>query len=181
MRNFPVTVEGKEYWISRSVATVGFIFTVDNGLRVLAVKRGKGAPDNIGKWCAPCGYLDYDETLRECCCREVLEETGLKIRRNSLQPFGVDDVPTGRQNITHRFWDFSINYGGQTVYPGGTEPNEIEDVEWIGMSELNHYEWAFGHKRLIACLACDYLKKYLSNSEKRIIKDIIYSVEQEDD
>lgn len=26
MKNFPVKVNGKEYWISRSVAAVGFVF-----------------------------------------------------------------------------------------------------------------------------------------------------------
>lgn len=54
MKNFSVKVNGKEYWISRSVATVCFIFKQKNNRTfVLIEKRGKGAADNIGKWCVP--------------------------------------------------------------------------------------------------------------------------------
>ena len=180
MKNFPVIVDGKEYWISRSVATVGFIFTFNNGLLVLAVKRGKGAPDNIGKWCAPCGYLDFDESLKQCCTREIFEETNLKVSPDILQPFGIDDVPKGRQNITHRFWNFNQAYIYQTVYAKGTEPDETEDAKWIPISDINHYDWAFGHKRHIACLVWDYLNKYLKIAEKQLLKNIVYHIEQED-
>ena len=67
MKNFPVKVDGKVYWISRSVATVGFVFKlVGNTIYTLIEKRGKGAADNVDSYCVPCGYIDYDETGEEC-------------------------------------------------------------------------------------------------------------------
>ena len=33
-----------------------------------------------GLWCLPGGMVDPGETVAECCEREVLEETGLKVR-----------------------------------------------------------------------------------------------------
>ena len=52
MNNFSIKVNGKEYWISRSLAVAVFIFRkVGNKFQVLLEKRGKGAADNIGKWC----------------------------------------------------------------------------------------------------------------------------------
>ena len=49
MKNFPVQVNGKEYWISRAMAVVGLVFCIDNGeLFILAGKRGKGTPDFQG-------------------------------------------------------------------------------------------------------------------------------------
>ena len=64
MKNFPVNVDGKEYWISRSNAVVGIVFKWENGqYHILANKRGKGCPDYVGKWNIPCGYVDYNESI----------------------------------------------------------------------------------------------------------------------
>ena len=50
MQNFPVKVEDKEYWISRSVAVVGFIFTkINNEYYVLGSQRGTGADGRAGQ------------------------------------------------------------------------------------------------------------------------------------
>ncbi|MBD3235981.1 MAG: NUDIX domain-containing protein [Candidatus Eisenbacteria bacterium] len=32
-----------------------------------------------GSWCLPCGYIDYDEEVREAAEREMREETGLEV------------------------------------------------------------------------------------------------------
>ena len=61
MKNFKITAveDGKEYWISRSVAVSVFLFVKDKDkLYVLANKRGPGAADFQGLWNCPCGYLD---------------------------------------------------------------------------------------------------------------------------
>ena len=64
MNNFPVIKDGKEYWISRSIAVACFVYKIVNDeIYVLANKRGSGTPDFQGYWYCPCGYLDYDETL----------------------------------------------------------------------------------------------------------------------
>ena len=43
-------------WFSRSVAVAVFIFRKkEDKLQVLLEKRGKGAADNIGKYCSVCG------------------------------------------------------------------------------------------------------------------------------
>lgn len=43
MKNFPVKVNGKEYWISRSVAAVGFVFKkVNSTIYALVEQRGVG-------------------------------------------------------------------------------------------------------------------------------------------
>lgn len=153
MKNFCITYNDKTFWISRSVAVAGFIFTVDNGkLLVLANKRGKGCPDFQGYWNCPCGYLDFDETTKEACCREIAEETNLTVNPKYLKLFSVNDDPkdSNSQNITFRYWDFSRTlYKGQTIYAKGAEPDEVEDVAWIPVEELSKYEFAFGQKEII--------------------------------
>ena len=128
MKNFPVNINDKEYWISRSAAVAGFIFTEDNGLRVLAVKRSENCPDEVGKWCCPCGYVDYDETVEEACSREIKEETNLTVSPNLLTFSHIDSTPQGKQNIIISYCSYSVNYAEQTIYPND---NESEDVEWI--------------------------------------------------
>ena len=47
--------EGREYWISRSIAVVVFVFAKDiyGDTYILAEQRGKGTPDPeyVGKYC----------------------------------------------------------------------------------------------------------------------------------
>lgn len=37
-----------------------------------------------GLWCIPCGYVEYDEDIREAVKREFFEETGLIIKPNDV-------------------------------------------------------------------------------------------------
>ena len=176
MKNFPVKIDDKEYWISRSLATVGFIFTEDNGFRILAVKRGPGCPDEVGKWCCPCGYLDYDETLKECCSREIKEETNLTVVPQLLIYWSINDDPKeNRQNVTVRYVSFSETYAGQTIHSGNSEPDEVEDIKWIGLDEIGNYDWAFGHLQLILDCVLDYLFVYfntLPNKTRLYLRDL---------
>ena len=150
MNNFSVKVNGKEYWISRSVAVVGYVHK--QGC-ILAIQRGKGTPDPefVGKWCLPCGYLDYDETCWEAVKREIHEETGILINENNsvLNGTEVNSDPKAdkRQNVTVRY---KIWYcGNDELSTKFSEKNEVSDIKWIPIDEVDNYEWAFNHKELI--------------------------------
>lgn len=157
MKNTSVNINGKEYWISRSVAVVGFIFTkIDNKIYILAGKRGIGADGENGKWNAPCGYLDYDETLKEAITREVEEETNLYVSPNLWQLVKIDDIPTGKQNISISYFAKSEYFAGHTIYAKGTELDEVEDVDWIPIDKIENCDWAFGHLDIIKQIISDY-------------------------
>lgn len=177
MKNFPIEYEGKTYWISRSVAVSGFIFClIDKKLYILISKRGSGTPNYQGYWNCPCGYLDYNETTAEACSREIAEETNLNVNPKNLFLFDFTDKPedSESQNITFNYWTFSsIYYSGQTIYPKGTEPNEVEDVKWISIDELDNYEFAFNHKRKICQIIEFNLKNYISEETLLKIKKCI--------
>lgn len=40
-----------------------------------------------GAWCIPAGFMEYGESPKRCAVRELLEETGLRVRVTGL--FGV--------------------------------------------------------------------------------------------
>ena len=152
MRNFPVNLGGKEYWISRSCAVVGILLKRDDEkgkVSVLANKRGPGCPDFVGKWNVPCGYVDYNETLEEAVSREVFEETGLKISPSEweLNSINSDPKDSNRQNITVRF--ISLYNGTSEFDTSNSEKGEVDDVRWIELNDIDNYEWAFEQYRLL--------------------------------
>ena len=158
MKNHPLInpETGKEEWISRAIAVLGIVIGIDkNGVKyVLAEQRGIGTPDPeyIGCWCLPCGYLDYDENIHQAVAREVLEETGVNIHPDNFILFYINDDPFSdkRQNITFRFktelegyiddWELTDKF---------SESNEVSDIKWIDLREVNSYKWAFNHERII--------------------------------
>ena len=111
MKNFPVKVDNKEYWISRSVAVAVSIYTfIDGKLCVLANKRGPGLPNHAGQWNVVSGYIDFDETIPEAAKREVYEETGLSIDKTKLILMDIDDSPK-RENQVILFRYIYFYYG----------------------------------------------------------------------
>lgn len=154
LKNFPTVVDGKTYWISRSVAVVGFVFArVNKQLCILANKRGEGTPDFQGKWNVPCGYLDYDETGEEGCVREIFEETGVKLNPTDMKFIQVntDPVNSNRQNVSLRYRTYlSEEFAKNITFTNkNSESNEVDDIRWIPIKDIDNYEWAFNHNELI--------------------------------
>lgn len=158
MKNFPVIDDktGREYWISRSVAVLGIVIGTDiYGTKyILAEQRGIGTPDPeyIGKWCLPCGYLDFDETCKQAVAREIVEETGVNIPSESFELIEINDIPSSdkRQNITFRFkTDLKGYISDFELTNRFSETNEVMDIKWIPLTEIDNYKWAFNHDKII--------------------------------
>ncbi len=49
--------------------------------RVLLARR---ATSYRGRWCLPCGHVEFDEEVREALVREMREETGLELRTGEV-------------------------------------------------------------------------------------------------
>jgi 8-oxo-dGTP pyrophosphatase MutT (NUDIX family) len=119
----------------------------------LASERGIEAADFRGMWNCPCGYLDYDETTKECAVRECFEETGVQIPIDSLIFINYEDDPVtaNRQNVTFRF-AAKIENHVTTDFKFSKEKNEGEevgDIKWVKIKDIDNYEWAFNHKKRI--------------------------------
>jgi len=84
-------------------------------------------------WEFPGGKLDPGETLQECLCRELLEETGVHVTLlESLPPH------------THHYPGFSV-----TLYPfvctinsGEIVLHEHAAIAWLPPERLRELEWA---------------------------------------
>lgn len=151
MNNFPIQHENKTYWVSRSVAVSSFVFSAINGKSyILANKRGKGTPNYQGFWNVPCGYLDFDETTKEAAVRETFEETGVTIDTNFMRLWNYDDDPKSTlQNVTFNFLTFLPEQPELSIADRGGENDEVEQVAWIPITDIDNYTWAFGHDKII--------------------------------
>lgn len=153
-QNKPYNTEDGVLWASRSVAVAGVIFvqmTNTNEIYVLLTKRSMSMPDEAGKWCLPCGYLDWDETVAEATNREIYEETGFNVESydeiltTNAPMFKIDDNPTSNvlQNITFSSLKF---YGNLTEFPSiWSESEESDENRWIPVNTLDSYTLAFNH------------------------------------
>ena len=154
--NFETIIDGKSYWISRSLTVVGFVFgkNKDGKWCVLANKRGVGCPSNHHKWNCPCGYLDYGEDLKMAVSREVFEETGVKIEPHKFNFGQINSYANGDTNVSVLFYTtVSGNVEDILLTDENSEPNEVEDIKWIPVDEVKNYKWSYNHTT--------YVDKYL--------------------
>ena len=166
LHNEPCFNEKGDYigWFSRSCAVVNFIFCKnENGdWCILSSVRGEGTPDKelIGSWNCPCGYLDWNETLAEAAIRELKEETGVKLSTSDIKLVHVNSNPKDdkRQNITFRFVGILNDYKTTdfTFSHKGNEENEVGEIQFIPLKDVDKHKWAFNHLILIK----KYAKKY---------------------
>ena len=159
---------GKTYWHSRSLAVTGVIVSKDfdnNEIYVLLERRGSGCPDNIGKLCCVCGYLNWDETRLDALKRETYEETGLDIDDCEIYELETIDDPTRdpRQNVVTRYmiWYSEYEFIKKKLLDGtinintksrGGEDNEVSEFLLLSRSQIRNLpseDFAFNHKEMI--------------------------------
>lgn len=106
---------------------------IEKDNKYLMLKRVKKKEDiNKGKWIGVGGHFEEGESPEECVCREVLEETGLR-----LKSYKVRGILTFVQNktFTEYIWLFTADeYEGELI--------ECDEgiLEWIDKDKLRELE-----------------------------------------
>lgn len=137
---------GKVHWISRSVVVVCSIFWQDY---FLIVRRGKRVLET-GKWCLPCGYLDYDETIEECAIRETWEETGIDLRnyKHQIKLDYINSDPTTQNQQIGFHYLIEVNSDERPqIDLSVVDSNETTDAKWIKITDIDQYKFAFNHDK----------------------------------
>jgi len=152
-----ITVDGREIWESRSVAVVPIVIGYyKNDVYVLVQRRGHST-DSPGKWSLPCGYLDWNENGWDAVRREVFEETSFLIDKhenelrhsNDKRPIHVNtEMDENRQNVA-LIYRLSFHFKELPIYVENFKTVETLEVKWIKLIDVNNYEWAFNHDKLI--------------------------------
>ncbi|PFH87967.1 NUDIX hydrolase [Bacillus sp. AFS088145] len=108
--------------------------------QVLMVLQGR--PDEQKLWATPSGGLEQNESIEECCKREVLEETGYEVEVIK-QLFIKEGISYGFQVEVHYF-EVRIIGGNVKIQ----DPDQlIYDIAWKSSDEILEIELSFPEDR----------------------------------
>lgn len=164
------TIDGKEVWDSRSVAVVGMILMRHEGENYVIIgKRGPALPNEIGRWCMPCGYLDKNETCEEAVVREVWEESGFNVYKSMEQyniihdqmhfPWKINSIPEGDLQTVSMHYALYLSSEAnmyrdvaslpELTFEHNKHAGEVDDVRWVNVKNLWEYDICFNHDSTI--------------------------------
>lgn len=108
------------------------------GVAVLVFKDGmvlfgkRKTKNGLGTWAPPGGHLEWGEELEVCAEREVLEETGIKIKNVRRGPYTNDIYPDGEHHYISIF--MLADYASGEV--ANLEPEKCEGWEWFDWDHI---------------------------------------------
>ena len=110
--------------------------------RVLLIRRDQ--PPARGLWSLPGGRQESGETLRECCQREILEETGLLIEPGPV-------VALAERRI-EGFHYVIVDFLAEARLSGASEPipaSDVSDARWVEFAALEGFPLVEGLREVI--------------------------------
>ncbi|WP_096199704.1 NUDIX hydrolase [Bacillus sp. FJAT-45350] len=116
---------------------VGVAAIVIKNKQVLLGKRNISYKD---KWCIPCGYVEYDEDVKEAVIREFNEETGIEI--NVQRVYEVHSNFHNPKQQTVGIWFLAEEIGGSLQ-----ANDDLSEVNYFSYSDLP--ELAFETDKLV--------------------------------
>ena len=113
------------------IVGVGAVVIKDN--RVLLIKRGHHP--GKGLWAIPGGRLELGETLQEAAEREIMEETGLKIKAGKpiLSFDAIRKDQAGRVLYHYVIVDLEAKYISGVI----SAADDAGDAGWFAFSDLD--------------------------------------------
>ena len=100
---------------------------VDNDNKILLLKRGNKAPWMPSKWSLVGGAINKDETPKQAVEREILEETGLEIKK-FIKTFDI------KRNVDSIEYVFACRYEGEPTDIKLNEENA--NYGWYDVDEM---------------------------------------------
>lgn len=117
--------------MTRPVCGVGGVMFEDG--RLLLVQRGR--PPGEGLWAVPGGKVRFGETMADAVRREVLEETGLRVRPDRVIWAG-DSIGPGEPPAWHFcLVDFACAVEGGDLLAG----DDAAAIAWVPLGDARDY------------------------------------------
>jgi ADP-ribose pyrophosphatase len=106
---------------------------VFNDERVLLVRRGQPPSEDL--WAIPGGSVEIGETLQEAAEREILEETGIKIRAG--EPVFTFDVIDRDRTGKIRFHYVIVDLEADYISGDPNAGDDAAEARWVTAQEIN--------------------------------------------
>jgi 8-oxo-dGTP diphosphatase len=123
----------------RPVVGIGGV-VIENG-RALLIKRG--SEPLLGQWSIPGGTLELGESLQEGVARELLEETGLKVRvLDMIEAFDriFLDPATKTEDKSHPKYHYVIvDYLCERLSGQAQAGSDVTDIAYATEDELENF------------------------------------------
>ena len=139
---------GSRQYPARPLLGVGALIL--DGRRVLLIERGK--PPLIGYWSLPGGLVETGERLEDAIIREVFEETGLRVRAESIATVFERIMPDemGACEYHYVLVDFYCTILSGELCPG----DDSTRAEWFNIESLADLQLTAGTREVIeSCCA----------------------------
>lgn len=121
--------------MSASHPTVGVGGVVVHDGRVLLIRRGK--EPMRGRWVVPGGTVELGESLSDAVVREVLEETGVRVRpRDVMLVFDRIERRAGEVQYHYVIVDYRCDY----VSGDARAASDALDAAWVAEDEIGDYD-----------------------------------------
>ena len=101
--------------------------------RVLLIRRGQAPAKNL--WAIPGGSVEIGETLQQAAEREILEETGIRIR--AARPIYIFDVIERDESESIRFHYVIIDLSAEYVSGELSAGDDAVEARWVSAEEIN--------------------------------------------
>ena len=142
-----------------SAALYCFCLNKEGEYCILAGKRGSTAPSEPNKYNVPTGMREYGETIEQCAQRECQEESNIHVENISY----VNDVEWARGRFGANC--FSLLDGTTDQHPSGQGDGENKRFEWIPISQINNYNWAYNMDKTVVYIYNKFLKDISKTKE----------------
>ncbi len=116
---------------SRPIVGVGAVIFKDD--KILLIKRGKEPKKN--QWSLPGGAQNLGETAKEALAREVIEETGLRVKITSFIDV-VDFIEWGDDKSTPLFQYTLLDYSADYVEGTLRASSDAIDAQFFTLSDI---------------------------------------------
>lgn len=127
-------------------ATVGAIITRKG--KILLEKRGEWMKEG-GKWCLPGGHIDIGEKAERAIKREIMEETGLKVKNLKFHKYYDEFIPRAKVHAVVLLFTGTVE--GKEKIDG----DEVTEIGWFSEKEAIKLNLAFEHRKMIK----DYFRR----------------------
>lgn len=123
---------------------------------VLLIRR-KNAPGK-GTWALPGGFVNQNETFRQCAIRELKEETGINVLKevlnNAIVNHKLFDSPKrnlGIPRITDAFYYYLLpeDFEGPANFPEVAAADDAADIKWFPISDIRDMKLYDDHADII--------------------------------